>query len=155
MTTWSNESVESNSMRAVSIISLCFASLTIGIGGGCTSVPVHNPDRPDVALQLQKATALAAGRYTDVLRSLEGGKLEGAKNDIDWWLDQSIIELEFLEERYPHGDWAAVQPRDSPLRMGSFYKRIAQFRRDHPRRHSVPLDPESLKRIEIFVQKYQ
>lgn len=145
-------------MRAGSIVGLCLASLIIWTGGGCTCVSTSNHDRPEAALQLQKSLALSAGRYTTILKAMDKGdreEMENAKNDIDWWIDQAIIELQFLEERYPHGDWAAVQFQDSTTRMDRFYKRIAQFRRDHPRRHSVPLDAESLKRIEIFVQKYQ
>jgi hypothetical protein len=116
---------------------------------------VHNPDRPEAALQLQKSLALSAGRYMAILKAMDGGDLDETKKDIDWWIDQAIIELQWLEERHPHGDWGSVQMQGSPLPIRTFYKRIAQFRRDHPRRHSVPLDAESLKRIEIFVQKYQ
>lgn len=86
---------------------------------------------------------------------MEGGKLEETKKDVDWWIDQAIIELQWLEERFPAGDWGSVQLQESPLPMRNFYRRIAQFRRDHPRRHSVPLETDSLKRINKFVEKYQ
>lgn len=143
-----------NTMRIVSVSGLCFTFLLVWAGGGCTSVPVHTPDRPDVALQFQKSVTLAAGRYTELMRSVENGNLDQAKEDMDWWIDQAIIELQLLEEDHPNGDWAAVQV-DSHLRMSALYRSLAQFRRDHSRYHSVPLGAESLKRIETFVKKYQ
>ena len=141
------------------MIVLCFASLAIWLAGGCTPSAAHRVDRPDTALQMQRAVALDAARFTGIFRSLESGnvdEIDQTKKDMDLWVDQAIIELQHLEEQYPHGDWAAVELRQgSPVRMQSFYKRIADFRRDHPRRHSVQLDAQSLKRIDAFVQKYQ
>ena len=145
--------VRRRTMRALSIFGVCFASLAAVIGAGCASRP--NPDRPEVGLQLQNSVVLSASRYTAILRALEAGDLEEIRKDLDWWIDQAILELVFLEERYPHGDWDAVRLQDSPLGMGSVYRRLAQFRRDHPRLHSVPLEPERLKQIELFTQKYQ
>jgi hypothetical protein len=142
-------------MRAVSIVGLCLGSLAIWAGGGCVSPPVHKQDRPDVALlQLQKSVTLAAGRYAQIMRLLESGNLDQAKEDMDWWIDQAIIDLQLLEEEHPNVDWAVIQV-DSRLRMGPFYRNLAQFRRDHQRHHSIPLDAESLKRIGTFVKKYQ
>ena len=48
-----------------------------------------------------------------------------------------------------------ARPQDLPLPMRDFYKRIARYRRDHPRRHSEPLEVECLKLMDSFVQKYR
>jgi hypothetical protein len=39
--------------------------------------------------------------------------------------------------------------------MKSVYKRIAQYRKNHPRLHTVPLDPAEQRQINAFVEKYQ
>ncbi|MHB1309539.1 MAG: hypothetical protein ACYC23_20900 [Limisphaerales bacterium] len=140
-------------MRILSIICVCFASLAAVIGAGCASRA--NRDRPEVGLQLQKSVVLSASRYTAIQRALDAGDLDEIQKDLDWWIDQAILELVLLEDRYPRGDWEAVQLQDSPLEMRSYYRRLAQFRRNHLRRHSVPLESERLNQIELFTQKYQ
>jgi hypothetical protein len=94
-------------------------------------------------------------RYTTILEGLDDGRVANTKADIDWWIDQSIIQLQTLEENHPDGDWEAVQPMDSPLSMGVYYRKIARFRKDHPRQHVIPLDDDSLRLIDKFVDKYQ
>ncbi|MHB9006797.1 MAG: hypothetical protein ACYDC1_07670 [Limisphaerales bacterium] len=123
------------------------------IGAGCDSRA--NRDRSEVGLQLQKSVVLSASRYTAIQRALDAGDLDEIQKDLDWWIDQAILELVLLEDRYPRGDWEAVQLQDSPLEMRSYYRRLAQFRRNHLRRHSVPLESERLNQIELFTQKYQ
>jgi hypothetical protein len=90
-----------------------------------------------------------------LFRCLEDGSLDQAKNDMDLWIDMSILQLKLLEEHYPNGDWAAVKLKDTDIPMRAFYKRIAQYRRDHPSRQPVPWDAENLERIQTFVEKYQ
>jgi hypothetical protein len=140
-------------MRAAFIHVFLFSVLAVTLGVGCASAPTSN--RPEVALQLQKSLLLSACRYTEILKAMDRGDVKAAKDDIDWWIDQAIIELLWLEERYPHGDWDNVQQQDAPFSAKRFYREIAQFRRDHPRRHSVPLDAKTLGQIEKFVEKYQ
>ena len=143
-------------MRPDSIIPLCIAAVTAAVESGCTSTHAQRPDRPAAALQDQRWAAGTGARYTGLLGCLEDGRLDQAKDDMDLWIDMSILQLQLLEEHHPNGDWAAVKINDSGLTMRAFYKRIAQYRRDHPRRQqAVPWDAESLKRIEAFVQKYQ
>lgn len=51
--------------------------------------PVHQ-DRPAVELQLQNSVTLAVGRYASVFKALERGETNHVKDDLDWWVDQSI-----------------------------------------------------------------
>ncbi len=134
-------------------VGLFLACLVIVAGGGCASPSPR--DRPAAALQLQKSVVLSAGRYAVILKEMDKGRLDEAKDSLDWWIDMAIIELQLLEEQYPQGDWENAQFQGLPPTARVFYKQLAQFRRDHPRRHSVPLDRESLRRIDLFVQKYQ
>ncbi len=143
-------------MRINSIITLCLAALTIAAAAGCNSTRPQKPDRPAIALQEQRSAALTGARYAGVFRCLEDGRLDEAKDDMDLWIDMSILQLQLLEEHYPNGNWAAVRINASGSPMEAFYKRIAQYRRDHPRRQQgFSWDAESLKRIQAFVEKYQ
>ena len=99
---------------------------------------------------------LSAARYTQILADLEAGRIEETKKDLDWWLDQEIMDLALLEESYPQGQWGEVPvDRDSELKAKTIYRKIAQYRKNHPRLHSVPLEPELIKLIDAFVAKYQ
>lgn len=143
-------------MRALLIKSLCFGAIITALGAGCKSTSPRQRERADVGLQLQRSITLAAGRYVAILKALDAGDLDDAKRDLDWWIDLAILELQALEERYPQGHWEDVPVQGSPdIQMRAFYRQIAQFRRDHPRRHSVPLDADSLKLIAAFLQKHQ
>jgi hypothetical protein len=142
-------------MRTGSIITLCLVALAAAVASGCTSTRPSAPDRPATALQDQRWAAGTGARYAGLFRCLEDGSLDQAKDDMDLWIDMSILQLKLLEEHYPNCDWAAVKLKDSDMPMRAFYKRIAQYRRDHPRRHPVPWDAEDLNRIEAFVEKYQ
>ena len=144
-------------MQTGSIITLCIVVLSAAVVPGCASTKASGPGRPAAALQDQRSAACAGARYAGLFRDLEDGRLDQAKDDMDLWIDMSILQLQLLEEHYPNGDWAAVKlSHDSDLPMRAFYKRIAQYRRDHPRRQTaVTWDVDSLKRIDTFVQKYQ
>ena len=144
-------------MRTSSTISLCFAGLLVIFAPGCTSIHATRPDRPAADIQDQWSAALTGARYAEVFCWLEEGRLEQAKDDMDLWIDMSILQLQMLEEHYPNGDWAAVKtPHGSDISIGMFYREIARFRRDHPRRpQAFSWDAENLKRIEAFVKKYQ
>jgi hypothetical protein len=125
---------------------------------GCATRGHSQLDRPAVKLQLQNSVTLAACRYAAIFQAVESGSTHAVMSDLDWWIDQAIIELQMIEERYPLGSWETVQAPHVPdpeFQMRILYRAIARFRRDHPRRHSVPLDEGSLKRISDFVQKYQ
>jgi hypothetical protein len=112
--------------------------------------------RPAAVLQLQKSVAMTAGRYVQILEGLEAGKIREAEKDMDWWLDMAILDLQGIEERHPQGHWSEVTvDKDVELKMKSFYRRIAQYRRSHPRQHLLPLEPSQLNLIDEFVQKYQ
>jgi hypothetical protein len=64
--------------------------------------------------------------------------------------------LAALEERDPKEAWGEIaMDSDSGLKMKSVYKRIAQYRKNHPRLHTVPLDPAEQRQINAFVEKYQ
>lgn len=139
-------------MRAISLLCVCSVSFVALAGAGCSTTPRQ---RPEVGLQLQKSVVLSASRYSAILSAIDKGDYEEIERDLDWWIDQAILELVLLEERYPQGDWEHVQYQDSQVQMQHFYRRLAQFRRDHPRRHAVPLESKRLKQIETFTQKYQ
>ncbi|EKD25987.1 MAG: hypothetical protein ACD_79C01416G0003 [uncultured bacterium] len=143
-------------MRKYIVIGLCFICLTLLIFEGYISIQIPKNERPDVALQFQRSDVLTANRYIAILMAFHDRNFENIQNDIDWWLDISIIQLQILEERYPKGNWGDVILNDSPqFTMKTLYKRIAQYRKDNPRRHSYPLDEESIKRIKTFVEKYK
>jgi len=128
----------------------------LALSTSCSTPSGANAQRPVVDLQLQKSVTLAAGRYAEILKDIERGDTQHAKDDADWWLDQSIIELQWLEERLPVGRWESVPVADMPnMQMKTLYRSIARSRRDHPRHHSVPIEPATLKRIDDFVRKYQ
>lgn len=135
---------------------LCFAVLATFVGGGCTSQSTPRQDRPLPAVQAQYAAALTAGRYVSILKAIEASNLDEATSDIDWWIDLAIIELQEIEKSHPRGRWGDVLAGGTKdLPMSHIYKRIAQFRRDHPRRHSVPLNAGEIEMIDAFVRKYQ
>jgi hypothetical protein len=127
---------------------------------GCSTLP-----RPEtsadgcsvkVGLQLQRSSSLSAGRYTMLLDAIQKGSVDDAKNDIDYWLDMAIVELQFLEESYPNTQWAETPLKGlEEVKMRKIYGDIARYRFDHPRKHTVPLD-ENLKRlIDTFIEKYK
>lgn len=99
---------------------------------------------------------LSAGRFIQILDALNAGTTDHAKKDLDWWLDSAILELAALEESDPKEAWGEnTMNRDTGLKVKSFYKRIAQYRKNQPRLHSVPLDPAQQRLIDAFVEKYQ
>ena len=99
---------------------------------------------------------LTASRYVDILKDLHAGEIDETKRRLDWWIDLAIMEMAMLEEDYPQLQWGEVTvDKEADLKMKSMYRRIAQFRKSHPRRHIVPLEPSELKLIDAFVQKHQ
>jgi hypothetical protein len=144
-----------HAMRSALARNFWFSFVAVTMATGCTSVTAPKDSRPAVALQLQQSLVLSASRYASILEAMDEGRLAETKADIDWWIDQAIIELQWLEERHLDCDWGAVQSKDSPLPMGTFYRKLAHFRRDHSRQHSIPLEANSFGLIERFVKKYQ
>ncbi len=143
-------------MRAPTFIAGGLVCAVIFVSAGCTSVAKPKSADSVRDLQLQKSVTLAAGRFSQILDALQAGKTDQAKKDLDWWLDSAILELSALEERDPQEAWGEIaMDSDSELKMKTFYKRIAQYRKSHPRLHSVPLDSAEQKRIDAFVEKYQ
>jgi hypothetical protein len=143
-------------MRSFAFITTFVASAGLVICSGCASVAKTKDERPAAARQLQHTAMMSAGRYTQILDGLEAGKIEETKKNLDWWLDQEIMDLALLEESYPQGQWGEVTvDRDSELKAKAFYRKIAQYRKNHPRLHSVPLEPAQRRLIDAFVEKYQ
>jgi len=109
-----------------------------------------------VGYQLQKSSSLSAGRYTMLLDTLEKGNVDDAKNDIDYWLDMAIVELQFLEESYPNENWAETPLQGlEEVKMKKIYGDIARYRLAHPRKHKVPLDDNFRRLIDTFIDKYK
>jgi hypothetical protein len=79
--------------------------LTTVASVGCSTVSRTKAGAEDcnvkVGLQLQKSLSLSAGRYTMLLDALQKSNVDEAKNDIDYWLDMAIVELQFLKETNP------------------------------------------------------
>jgi hypothetical protein len=106
--------------------------------------------------QLQKSSGLSAGRYTMLLDALEKGSVDDARNDIDYWLDMAIVELQYLEEAFPKEDWAGTPIQGlEEVKMKKIYGDIARYRLDHPRKHKIPLDDNFNRRIDTFIEKYK
>jgi hypothetical protein len=122
--------------------------------GGCSHPSAEG--RRAFALQTQKVTVLSAGRFASVQEEIESGKIDAIQQSLDYWIDMAIVELAALDNAYPeeHLDQVLVDS-DSGLRMRSFYRRLALFRKSHPRKHVVPLSAPESALIEAFVQKYQ
>jgi hypothetical protein len=127
---------------------------------GCSANPRPDTSTEDcnvrVGLQLQKSSSLSAGRYTMLLDAIRKGNVDDAKNDIDYWLDLAIIELQFLEESYPNTQWAETPLKGlEEVKMRKIYGDIARYRLDHPRKHTVPLDDNLKRLIDTFIERYK
>jgi hypothetical protein len=143
-------------MRSITSIAVLLVLVGFSIGSGCTLGTTSKDERSVGALQLQKSLSLTAGRFTQILSALDAGKAEQAKKDLDWWLDLAILELAALEESDPNKQWGEVMiDSDSGLKMKTAYKRLVQYRKSHPRLHSIPLEPAEQRRIDAFVEKYR
>ncbi len=106
--------------------------------------------------QLQKSSNLSASRYTMLLEALDKGNVNEARNDIDYWLDLAIVELQFLEESFPNEEWAEIPIQGlEEVKMKKMYGDIARYRLDHPRKHKVPLDDNFKRLIDAFIEKYK
>jgi len=127
---------------------------------GCSANTRPNIPEEDcnikVGLQLQKSSSLSAGRYTMLLDAIQKGTVDDARNDIDYWLDLAIVELQFLEERYPKTQWAETPLKGlEEVKMRKIYGDIARYRLDHPRKHTIPLDDNLKRLIDTFIEKYK
>jgi hypothetical protein len=113
--------------------------------------------KSDCSLQVQNSVTLQATRYVSILEALKKGTAEQAVQDMDWWIDQAIIELISLEENNPDGklEENPVVGTDGILRYKRLYRDVARYRAAHPRTHKVPLDSQQLKIIDTFVNKYK
>jgi hypothetical protein len=106
--------------------------------------------------QLQKSSSLSVGRYTMLLDTLDKGNVDDARNDIDYWLDMAIVELQFLEESFPNENWAEIPLQGlEEVKMKKIYGDIARYRLAHPRKHKVPLDDNFRRLIDTFIEKYK
>ena len=91
------------------------------------------------------------------MKAIQNTKVDQALDDMDWWVDQAILQLQFLEEQYPERqlEETLIQGMDGTLRMKRIYRDIARFRNENQRRHIVPLNSQQLEMIEKFVGKYK
>jgi len=106
--------------------------------------------------QLQKSSSLSAGRYTMLLDALAKGNVDDAGNDIDYWLDMAIVELQFLEESFPNENWAETPLQGlEEVKMKKIYGDIAHYRLAHPRKHKVPFDDNFRRLIDTFIENYK
>lgn len=110
----------------------------------------------DCSLQVQNSVSLTAGRYISILKAFQSGPFDQSVDNMDWWIDQAILELMFLEETYPDKKLEEnfVPGSDGILQYKKLYQGIAQYRLNNIRRHKVPLDDKLLKIIDDFVKKY-
>ncbi len=143
-------------MKALPIVLLAVVLCAIEVIAVRATTEAEPTPPPATTFQLQRSVMLSAGRYVKILEGLEAGSTEETKDSIDWWIDLSIMELASIEEHFPKHNWGDVSlNEDSVLKMRAAYRQIAQFRRDHPRRHRIPLEPAQLQVIQSFVEKYQ
>ena len=114
-------------------------------------------DKTDCVLQGQNAAFLAAVRYISIIEGIQNGAIEEAIKDMDWWADQAIMELLYLEEKSPYKHIEQNKPTGSEgiITYKRIYRDSARYRRDHPRKHRVPLNSHQLKIIDAFVKKYE
>jgi hypothetical protein len=127
---------------------------------GCSAMSRPNTDADDCKIksghQLQKSSSLSAGRYTMLLDTLEKGNVDDARNDIDYWLDMAIVELQYLEETFPTEDWAGTPIQGlEEIKMKKIYGDIARYRLAHPHKYKVPLDDNFKRLIDTFIEKYK
>jgi hypothetical protein len=109
-----------------------------------------------VGHQLQKSSSLSGARYSMLLDAIHKGNVDDARNDIDYWLDLAIVELQFLEETYPNTQWAETPVKNlEEVKMRKIYGDIARYRLEHPRKHTVPLDDNFKRLIDTFIEKYK
>lgn len=134
--------------------------LVISASLGCSTMSRPNTIADECKItaghQLQKSSVLSAGRYTMLLDAIEKGNIDDAKNDIDYWLDLAIVELQYLEESLPNEAWAETPVQGlEEIKMKKLYGDIARYRLAHPRKHKVPLDDKFIRLIDTFVEKYK
>ena len=127
---------------------------------GCSAQPHPNTAIDDCKIktghQLQKSSSLSAGRYTMLLDALDKSNVDDARNDIDYWLDMAIVELQFLEESLPNENWAETPLQGlEEVKMKKIYGDLARYRLAHPRKHKVPLDDNFRRLIDTFIEKYK
>jgi hypothetical protein len=105
-------------------------------------------------IQAQNSVSLTSIRYISILEAIKNGDVDQASEDMDWWIDQAIIELMYLEESNP-GKKIEENPVSDSLRYKKIYNNIARYRVKNPRIHKVPLDNQQMKMIETFVNNYK
>lgn len=139
-------------------IVILIASVTLGCSTVTRSVTSHEGCNVEVGLQLQRSSSLSAVRYTKLLDAIQKGNVVDATNDIDHWLDLTIVELQYLEESFPNTRWDETPIGglgEFKIKMRELYGDIARYRLDHPRKHTIPLDDNQKRLIDTFVEKYK
>ncbi len=133
--------------------------LFIFILTGCSSTnsKVSSLNESDCSLQVQHSVTLSAHRFIGVMGAIRNNNTDQADKDMDWWVDQAILELQFLEEKYPEKQLEKnpVPRTDGTLIMKRLYRDIARYRNDNQRKHLVPLNSRQLEIIDEFVKKYK
>jgi len=127
---------------------------------GCATAhkdKISESNTTDCSLQVQNSVSLTAIRYISIINAIRDENTKGAVEDMDWWVDQAILELSFLEEKYPDKNLpeVTVGGSESTIKFKRLYREIARYRDAHPRIHTVPLNEEQSKAISSFVKKHK
>ena len=126
---------------------------------GCSSTNpnVSSLNESDCSLQVQNSVTLSAQRFIGVMWAIRNDSTDQAVKDMDWWIDQSILELQFLEKTYPEKQLEKnlVPGTDGTFIMKRLYRDIARYRNANQRKHLVPLNSMQLEIIDDFVKKYK
>ena len=112
---------------------------------------------PDCSLQVQNSVTLQTSRYISIMENIQEGNTNKAVEDIDWWIDLAIIELNYLDEKYPDKNLSEIKipNTDGDLEFKRVYKKIVEYRKKNPRTHNKLLNSHESKAIESFVEKYK
>ena len=115
----------------------------------------------------QKSMALTLLRYISIIENIENSKTQKTREDIDHWIDLGIIELSFQDDENVRRelplelqneinklkqDLMTLQPETPSKEL--IYRKIAKYRKEHSRIHSVPLDTNQINLIDKFIKKY-
>ena len=117
--------------------------------------------------QHKKATSLTLLRYISIIEDTENSKTNKIREDVDYWIDLGIIELNFQEnakasKKLPSELQNEINKIKKDLNTNQpdapsdelINSKIAKYRKEHPRIHSIPLDEKQKKLIDNFVKKY-
>ncbi len=133
--------------------------LSIILLTGCSSTNpnVSSLNESDCSLQVQHSVTLSAIRFIGVMWAIQNDSTDQAVEDMDWWIDQAILQLQFLEEKYPEKQLVRnpVPGTDGTFIMKRLYRDIARYRNDNQRKHLVSLNSRQLEIIDKFVKNYK